>query len=232
MLLRVDSLCAGYGNKQVLTNTSFHIDEKEIVALLGHNGAGKTTTLHTLFGLHPAQNGEIVFKGQAILDRSTEQIVRLGIALTPQGRGVFPKLSVDENLQLGAYTVNLRNEIEKRKQEVFDLFPILKERRSQKVGTMSGGQQQMVAIGMAMMAKPDLLLLDEPSIGLAPVLVEKVLDAVKEISQRFGTSILLVEQNVTQALRVADRIYVMKMGTIVEERQAEVLTRESLWSLF
>lgn len=180
--------------------------------------------LHAIFDLLPIWGGEISFQGERIDKQPTAEIVRRGMALSPQGRGVFPKLSVEDNLELGAYTIAQRQEVEKRKKEVYELFPILSERRTQRAGTMSGGQQQMLAIGMVMMVKPQLLLLDEPSIGLAPILVEKVMDSVKEISVRFGTSVLLVEQNVTQALRIADRIYVMKMGSIAAEEVSTSLT--------
>lgn len=232
MLLEVKDLNAGYGNKQILHNTEFVIGEKEVVALLGHNGAGKTTTLQTLIGLHKGISGKILFRGEDIFSLSASDIVKKGVALSPQGHGVFPKLTVEENLELGAYTVKDKAFITKRMQEIYDLFPILHERRKQRAGTMSGGQQQMVAIGVSLMSNPKLLLMDEPSIGLAPVLVQKVLETAKEITQRFDASVLLVEQNVTQTLKVADRVYIMKMGQIVSEEKASDLTVEKLWDLY
>ena len=234
VLLDVEGLEAGYGNKTVLHGVSFHVDEGEIVALLGHNGAGKSTTLKTLLGLLPARAGHVRFAGSAWASGRSGDNVEHGIALVPQGRGVFPDLTAVENLALGAYTQRDRGAVLRRMEEIFELFPILAERRGQKVGTMSGGQQQMVAVGIALMQRPRLLMMDEPSIGLAPVLVQRVLETAAEINRRFGTAVVLVEQNIKTALAMASRAYVMKSGRIVLERPAAELlaAQDSGWELY
>ncbi len=230
--LQVRNLVSGYGKKQVLHQVNLEVKPQEIVVLVGHNGGGKSTTMHSLFGLLPAWSGEIELYGERVERHSTSQIVKRGMALTPQGHGVFPNLTVEDNLILAAYSIRDHKWIQARKGDIYQLFPILLERRTQRAGTMSGGQQQMLAIGMAMMTNPKLLMLDEPSIGLAPVIVETVMHSIKQISEQFGTAVLLVEQNVNQALKVADRVYAMKMGEIVAEENAANLTSESLWKLF
>ena len=234
VLLDVEGLEAGYGNKTVLHGVSFHVDEGEVVALLGHNGAGKSTTLKTLLGLLPARAGRVRFAGSAWASGRSRDNVEHGIALVPQGRGVFPDLTAVENLGLGAYTQRDRGAVLRRMEEIFELFPILAERRGQKVGTMSGGQQQMVAVGIALMQRPLLLMMDEPSIGLAPVLVQRVLETAAEINRRFGTAVVLVEQNIKTALAMASRAYVMKSGRIVLERPAAELlaAQDSWWELY
>lgn len=234
VLLDVEGLEAGYGNKTVLHGVSFHVDEGEVVALLGHNGAGKSTTLKTLLGLLPARAGRVRFAGSAWTSGRSRDNVEHGIALVPQGRGVFPDLTAVENLALGAYTQRDRSAVTRRMEEIFELFPILAERRGQKVGTMSGGQQQMVAVGIALMQRPRLLMMDEPSIGLAPVLVQRVLETAAEINRRFGTAVVLVEQNIKTALAMASRAYVMKSGRIVLERPAAELlaAQDSWWELY
>jgi branched-chain amino acid transport system ATP-binding protein len=233
-LLTVDALAAGYGKKTVLHGVSFRVDEREIVAVLGHNGAGKSTTLKTVLGLIPARAGRVSFAGQAWANGDPAHNGRLGIALVPQGRGVFPDLTVEENLALGAYTQPRDADRAGRLREVLELFPILAERRGQRAGTLSGGQQQMVAVGIALMQRPRLMMLDEPSIGLAPVLVQRVLETAKEINRRFGTAIVLVEQNIKTALAMASRAYVMKSGRIVLERAAAELlaAQDSWWELY
>jgi branched-chain amino acid transport system ATP-binding protein len=234
VLLDVEGLEAGYGKKTVLQGVSFHVNEGEVVAMLGHNGAGKSTTLKTILGLLPARAGRVRFAGAPWANGSPSDNVRRGIALVPQGRGVFPDLSVVENLALGAYTQRDRGAAMTRMEEILELFPMLAERRAQRVGTMSGGQQQMVAVGTALMQRPRLLMMDEPSIGLAPVLVQRVLETAARINQRFGTAIVLVEQNIKTALAMASRAYVMKSGRIVLEKSASELlaTPESWWELF
>jgi branched-chain amino acid transport system ATP-binding protein len=234
VLLDVQGLEAGYGKKTVLHGVSFHVDEGEIVALLGHNGAGKSTTLRTLLGLLPARAGHVRFAGVPWANGSPGDNVEHGIALVPQGRGVFPDLTAVENLALGAYTQRDRGAAARRMEEILELFPILAERRTQKVGTMSGGQQQMVAVGIALMQRPRLLMMDEPSIGLAPVLVQRVLETAAQINRRFGTAIVLVEQNIKTALTMASRAYVMKSGRIVLERPAAELlaAQDSWWELY
>ena len=233
-LLEVDKLEAGYGKKTVLQGVSFHVGEGEIVAVLGHNGAGKSTTLKTILGLLPARAGEVRFAGQPWANGDPGENVRRGLALVPQGRGVFPDLNVQENLELGAYAHIDREARVQRIQEVFELFPILAERSTQLVGTLSGGQQQMVAVGMALMQHPKLMMMDEPSIGLAPVLVQRVLETATQINRRFGTAIVLVEQNIKSALGIASRAYVMKSGRIVVERSAAELlaAQDSWWELY
>ncbi len=233
-LLEVRGLEAGYGKKTVLQGVSFHVDEGEIVTILGHNGAGKTTTLRTLLGLVPARGGEVRLAGERWANGQPSENVRRGLVLVPQGRGVFPDLSVVENLALGAHTGVDAAAAAGRMREIFDLFPILAERRAQNVGTLSGGQQQMVAVGIALMQRPRLMMLDEPSIGLAPVLVQRVLEAAREINRRFGTAIVLVEQNIKSALAMASRAYVMKSGRIVLEKPAAELmaAQDSWWELY
>ena len=233
-LLEVQGLEAGYGKKTVLQGVSFHVGEGEIVAVLGHNGAGKSTTLKTILGLLPARAGEVRFAGQPWANGDPGENVRRGLALVPQGRGVFPDLNVRENLELGAYAHIDREARVQRIQEVFELFPILAQRSTQLVGTLSGGQQQMVAVGMALMQHPKLMMMDEPSIGLAPVLVQRVLDTATQINRRFGTAIVLVEQNIKSALGIASRAYVMKSGRIVVEKPAAELlaAQDSWWELY
>ncbi len=233
-LLDVEGLEAGYGKKTVLHGVSFHVNEGEIVALLGHNGAGKSTTLKTILGLLPARAGQVCFAGVPWANGNAGANVRHGIALVPQGRGIFPDLTAAENLALGAYALRDRGATMRRMEEVLDLFPILAERRTQRVGTMSGGQQQMVAVGIALMQHPRLMMMDEPSIGLAPVLVQRVLETAARINERFGTAIVLVEQNIKTALTMAKRAYVMKSGRIVLERPAAELLAapDSWWELY
>jgi branched-chain amino acid transport system ATP-binding protein len=234
VLLEVENIQAGYGNKTVLQGVSLRVHEGEIVALLGHNGAGKSTTLKTILGLLPARGGEVRFAGSRWGNGDPAVNVRKGIALVPQGRGVFPDLTVIENLALGAYTRSDRTGAMRRMEEILELFPVLAERRAQHVGTMSGGQQQMVAVGTALMQQPRLMMLDEPSIGLAPVLVQRVLDTAVEINRRFGTAIVLVEQNIKTALAMSSRAYVMKSGRIVLEKPAAELlaAKDSWWELY
>jgi len=233
-LLEVDALEAGYGKKTVLQGVSLRVEEGEVVALLGHNGAGKSTTLKTILGLLQARAGQVRFQGRPWSNADPVRNVRSGIALVPQGRGCFPDLTVQENLALGAYTQSDRAGVLRRMEEILELFPALAERRSQRAGTMSGGQQQMVAVGTALMQQPRLLMMDEPSIGLAPVLVQRVLATAVQINQRFGTAILLVEQNIKTALAMAQRAYVMKSGRIVLEKPAAELlgSQESWWELY
>jgi len=233
-LLEVDGLEAGYGKKSVLQGVSLRVEEGEVVALLGHNGAGKSTTLKTILGLLRARAGQVRFCGQPWANGDPAENVRRGIALVPQGRGCFPDLTVQENLALGAYTQGDRAAVLQRMDEILRLFPALADRRTQRVGTMSGGQQQMVAVGTALMQHPRLMMMDEPSIGLAPVLVQRVLDTAMQINQRFGTAILLVEQNIRTALGMARRAYVMKSGRIVLEKPAAALlaSQESWWELY
>ena len=234
ILLEVDAIESGYGKKTVLQGVALRVYEGEVVAVLGHNGAGKSTTLRTILGLLPARAGQVRFAGQPWANGDPVENVRRGMSLVPQGRGVFPDLTVIENLMLGAYTRSDAAANATRLREVIELFPMLEERRAQRAGSLSGGQQQMVAVGMALMPRPRLLMMDEPSIGLAPVLVQRVLETARQINRRFGTAIILVEQNIKTALSVADRAYVMKSGRVVLEKPANELlaARESWWELY
>ena len=214
-LLEVSGIDVFYGRVQAVRGASLEVDAGEIVALIGSNGAGKTTTLRTISGLlHPA-NGKITFAGKAITHTEPQKIVHMGICQSPEGRRLFPRMSVLDNLRMGAYTRKDSAEIKRDMDRVFELFPRLKERANQIAGTLSGGEQQMCAMGRALMASPKLLMLDEPSLGLAPILVETIFDIVREINSR-GVPVLLVEQNAHKALEVAHRGYVLETGVIVK----------------
>jgi len=215
-MLQIDGIEAFYGRVRALAHVSLRVGAGEVVALIGSNGAGKTTTLRTISGLVHAARGRISFAGRDITAVPAAKRVELGIGHVPEGRRLFSRMSVQDNLTLGAYTRNDRLEIEKDRQRVFELFPRLKERQTQIAGTLSGGEQQMLPIGRAMMTRPKVLIMDEPSLGLAPILVETIFRIIEEINQQ-GIPILLVEQNAHQALRVADRAYVLETGSIVKE---------------
>src|SRR5437763_7523790 len=212
-LLEVSDIHTFYGNIEALKGISLSVEEGEIVTLIGSNGAGKSTTLRSISGLTPPRVGSIRFDGKEIGETAPQEIVRLGISQSPEGRKIFPRMSVRENLDLGAYLRRDDGDIAGDLERVFELFPRLKEREKQKAGTMSGGEQQMLAMGRALMARPKLLLLDEPSMGLAPVLVERIYETVEEINKQ-GTTILLVEQNANFALGVSNRAYVLEVGQI------------------
>ena len=219
MLLEVKDLHVYYGAIHALQGISFHIEEGEIVSLIGANGAGKSTTLRTLSGLIRPRSGNIFFKGEEITTTPAEQIVYRGISHVPEGRKIFAPLTVRENLEMGAYTRSDPAEIQKSMDRVFESFPRLKERLNQLGGTLSGGEQQMLATARGMMSKPSLILLDEPSMGLSPILVEEIFKIIKEINSQ-GTSILLVEQNALMALSISNRAYVLETGRIVLEGKA------------
>jgi branched-chain amino acid transport system ATP-binding protein len=221
VLLDVKDIHVFYGNIEAVKGMSFHVDRGEIVCLIGANGAGKTTTLRTVSGLLRPAEGAIFYDGQRIDLLPAHEIVGLGVAQSPEGRRIFPRMTVRENLDMGAFT---RKDAEQRQdlERILELFPILKERARQAAGTLSGGEQQMLAIGRALMTKPKLLLLDEPSMGLAPIVVERIFQTIREISQQ-GVTILLVEQNAAQALGLADRGYVIETGRIVLEDEARAL---------
>ncbi|HSK21991.1 MAG TPA: ABC transporter ATP-binding protein [Egicoccus sp.] len=214
-MLKVEGVTAGYGGLQILSGLDLEIGEGEVVALIGANGAGKTTTLRTISGLIRPWSGTITLDGDRIDGRPSHQIVRAGIVQVPEGRELFASLSVEENLRMGAITQS-KSETAAAQAEVEEMFPILAERRRQAAGTMSGGQQQMLAIARALMARPRVLMLDEPSLGLAPLLVKQVFDTVRTIREA-GVTVLLVEQNAAQALELADRAYVMESGEVVME---------------
>ena len=215
MLLEIDNIVLQYGRIQALHGISLNVDEGEIVALVGANGAGKSTTMRAVSGLRPITSGAIRFNGRDITKMRADLRVRLGICQAPEGRGIFPGMSVVENLEMGAYMRRDGNGIRKDMDRVYGLFPRLAERRKQVSGTLSGGEQQMLAVGRALMSKPKLLLLDEPSMGLAPVLIQQIFSIIKEINDQ-GTPILIVEQNAQQALSRAHRAYVLETGRIVK----------------
>lgn len=222
MMLEVRDLEVFYGAIQALRGVSFNVEQGEIVTLIGANGAGKSTTLRTVSGLIRPKKGEILFKGTDITRTPAHKIVSMGISHVPEGRKIIPELTVLENLMIGAYTRKDKKEIEESMEMVFASFPRLKERLTQKAGTMSGGEQQMVAIGRGLMSKPSLLILDEPSMGLSPLLVEEIFEIIMRIN-REGTTVLLVEQNAFMALQVANRAYVLETGTIALEGPAAEL---------
>jgi branched-chain amino acid transport system ATP-binding protein len=225
MLLEVEGLCVNYGHIEAIRNITFGVEQGTITTLIGANGAGKTTTLKTLSGLRKVREGKVVFDGKDITHLPPYERVKLGISQSPEGRGIFPGMSVRENLDMGAYvrsdrkTAAFREDLER----VFHLFPRLQERASQTAGTMSGGEQQMLAIGRALMARPRLILLDEPSMGLAPKLIQQIFSIITEINEQ-GTTVLLVEQNAAQALRRADHAHVLETGEIVRSGTGKELS--------
>ncbi len=221
-MLDVQDLHVYYGAIHALKGVSFHLDKGEVVALIGTNGAGKSTTLNTLSGLLPPTQGSFSFEGEDITAVAPQDIVKLGIVQVPEGRKIFARMTVRENLEMGAYIFDDRAQIEKDVNKAFDLFPRLAERQRQLGGTLSGGEQQMLAMARALMTRPKLLLMDEPSMGLAPILVEQVFEIIQEIN-RSGTTVLLVEQNAQMALSIADRGYVMETGKIVLTGSGEEL---------
>ena len=224
-MLEVQNIHTYYGNIHALKGVSLTVEEGEIVTLIGANGAGKTTTLRTICGLLKPREGKVSLEGEDLADYKAHEVVYKGVAMVPEGRGIFAKLTVAENLDMGAYHRNDRTSIAEDLERAFELFPRLKERRSQVGGTLSGGEQQMLATARAMMARPRLLLMDEPSMGLAPVLVEDVFDRILEIN-REGTTILLVEQNAHMALQIASRGYVLQTGEIVLSDTADGLRQD------
>jgi branched-chain amino acid transport system ATP-binding protein len=222
-MLQVEEIKTFYGNIQAVKGISFDIREGEIVTLIGANGAGKTTTLMSIAGITPPRSGNIRFMDKVITGMDPEKIVAMGISKVPEGRRIFPYLSVQENLDLGAFLRKDKPGIQKDLEYIFSLFPVLKQRRNQSGGTLSGGEQQMLAISRALMARPRLLLLDEPSLGLAPILVQQIFEIIRKINKENGTTIFLVEQNANLALRVAARGYVMESGRITLQDNASKL---------
>jgi branched-chain amino acid transport system ATP-binding protein len=226
MLLGIENLHVTYGNVEALHGIDLAVEQGEIVTILGANGAGKSTTLMSISGLVKASEGSIRYKDDDLSTLHAHDIVKKGVSQVPEGRRVFGTLTVQENLNLGAFTLTDKDTIAKNQEWIFSLFPRLKERREQLAGTLSGGEQQMLAIARALMGSPDLLLLDEPSLGLAPILVKSIFATIKEISQS-GVTILLVEQNARAALKLADRGYVMEVGRIVLEGKADDLLKNT-----
>lgn len=224
-MLEVKDLQVYYGMIQAIKGISFEVNQGEVIALIGANGAGKTTILHTVTGLIAPKAGSIVFEGQDITKVPAHKIVSMGMAHVPEGRRVFAQLSVYDNLKMGAYTRKDKNEIEESLEMVYKRFPRLEERKNQMAGTLSGGEQQMLAMGRALMSKPKIILMDEPSMGLSPIFVNEIFDIIQAVSAS-GTTVLLVEQNAKKALSIADRAYVLETGTIALDGDAKVLMND------
>lgn len=225
MMLNVENLQVYYGAIHALQGVSFYLEKGEIVALIGANGAGKSTVLNSISGILRSREGMVCFEGQDLQQTPPQDIVRKGVIQVPEGRKIFPRMTVAENLEMGAYTQSDRATIDRDMEAVFERFPRLRDRRNQLGGTLSGGEQQMLAIGRGLMAHPTLLLLDEPSMGLSPILVEQIFDIIQDINEQ-GTSILLVEQNAQMALAVADRAYVLETGKIVMQGTGDNLLKD------
>ena len=221
MMLKVTGLKVAYGGIQAVKGVSFEVREGELVSLIGANGAGKTTTLKAITGIQPSVGGDIEYCGRSIKGQGPWDLVKQGLVMVPEGRGTFTRMTITENLQMGAFVRN-DNEVDADIEKVFVIFPRLKERRNQLAGTMSGGEQQRLAMGRALMAKPKVLLLDEPSMGLSPIMVDKIFEVINDIHQR-GTTVLLVEQNASRALQLASRGYVMDSGEVTMSGDAKVL---------
>ena len=224
-MLEIKDIEVYYGMIQAIKGISFEVNEGEVIALIGANGAGKTTTLHTITGLLSPKKGSVIFEGKDITKVPAHKIVSLGIAHVPEGRRVFAELTVYENLKMGAYTRKDKDEIEKTLEMVYKRFPRLEERKNQLAGTLSGGEQQMLAMGRALISHPKIIVMDEPSMGLSPILVNEIFDIIQEVSKG-GTTVLLVEQNAKKALSIADRAYVLETGRIVLEGDAKVLMND------
>ena len=224
-MLEVNDLHVSYGMIQAIKGISFRVEQGEVIALIGANGAGKTTILHTLTGLVPAQSGSIVLEGVDITKKPGQKIVTMGMAHVPEGRRVFAQMTVYQNLMMGAYTRKDKDEIRETLQRVYEHFPRLEERQNQIAGTLSGGEQQMLAMGRALMSQPRIILMDEPSMGLSPIFVNEIFQIIEQVSKN-GTTVLLVEQNAKKALSIADRAYVLETGNIVKEGIASELLHD------
>ncbi|MDR3155428.1 MAG: ABC transporter ATP-binding protein [Deltaproteobacteria bacterium] len=225
-MLEIDSVRTFYGNIEALKGVSFHIDRQEIIAILGSNGAGKTTCLSSIVGLAPPRSGRVVYEGRDIRGASTDSLVRDGLVMVPEGRRIFPALTVRENLRMGAYLRRDRQGVKDDLDYIFTMFPILAARAGQDGGTLSGGEQQMLAISRGLMGRPRMLLLDEPSLGLAPIVIRNIFDTIRRINQEQKTTILLVEQNANLALQVAHRAYIMTTGLITLSGTASELLND------
>jgi branched-chain amino acid transport system ATP-binding protein len=221
-MLDIENVSAAYGMVQILRDVSFRVEEKEIISIIGPNGAGKTTLVKTIMGLLHPKKGVIRFKDENIENLPPYEIVKRGLILIPEGRDIFPRMTVEENLKLGAYTTNSKGSLQEAKEQVYQIFPVLKKKEKVLAQTLSGGEQQMLVIGRSLMSNPQLLILDEPSLGLAPILVEKVLDTVRKINEE-GVTILLVEQNIRDSLDISDRGYVLEQGKIILEGKSREL---------
>lgn len=226
LALNIKNLTVSYGSIKALKGIDIKVYEGKIVALLGSNGAGKTTTLKTISGIVNSESGDIEFYGKKITKLAPEKISKIGIVQSPEGRQVFPDITVEENLRIGAFTLKSKKEIQKNFERVYKYFPILENRKKQMAGTLSGGEQQMLAIGRALMASPKVLLLDEPSLGLAPLIVKDIFNIVKEINKE-GTTVLIIEQNALQTLKISDYAYVLEVGEIHMEGKAEIIIKDS-----
>lgn len=231
-MLETQNLSSAYGMVQILYDVSFKVQEKEIVSIIGPNGAGKTTLVKTIMGLVPAKNGSILFKGEDITKLKPYDIVKKGITMIPEGREIFPRMTIEENMLLGAYTVKDKQKIRDTMEKVFQIFPVLKKKEKSLAQTLSGGEQQMLVICRSLMSNPQMLILDEPSLGLAPIIVEKVLDTIRTINDE-GVTILLVEQNIQDSLEIADRGYVLEEGRIVlEGKSRELLSNNHIKQVY
>ena len=231
-MLEIENVSAGYGLIQILWDVSFNIEEKEIVSIIGPNGAGKTTLVKRIMGLLPAKSGTIKFKGERIENLAPYEIVKKKISLIPEGRDIFPKLTVEENILLGAYTLKDKQQVKESQERIYQIFPILQKKEKVLAQTLSGGEQQMLVIGRSLMSNPKLLILDEPSLGLAPIIVAKVLDTLQQINEE-GVAILLVEQNIRDSLNIADRGYVLEEGKIILEGDGrELLSNDHIVEVY
>ncbi|UCC58965.1 MAG: ABC transporter ATP-binding protein [Candidatus Bathyarchaeum sp.] len=231
-MLEVETVSSGYGLIQILWDVSFKVGEKEIVSIIGPNGAGKTTLVRTIMGLLPARNGTIRFKGENIENLPPYEIVKKGVTLIPEGREIFPRMTVEENMLLGAYTINDKKAVTESKERIYQIFPVLRKKGKVLAQTLSGGEQQMLVIGRSLMSNPELLILDEPSLGLAPIIIAKVLDTLRKINEE-GVAVLLVEQNIRDSLNIADRGYVLEEGKIIiEGKGRELLTNDHIKKVY
>ena len=231
-MLEVEKVSSGYGMVQILWDVSFNINEKEIVSIIGPNGAGKTTLVRTIAGLLPAKTGTVRFKGENIEKLPPYEIVKKGLTLIPEGREIFPRMTVEENVRLGAYTINDKTKVAELKERVYQIFPVLKKKEKVLAQTLSGGEQQMLVIGRSLMSNPQLLILDEPSLGLAPIIVEKVLDTLQKINDD-GVTVLLVEQNIRDSLNISNRAYVLEEGKIIiDGKGRELLNNEHVKEVY
>lgn len=231
-MLEIENVSAGYGLIQILWDVSFKIKEKEIVSIIGPNGAGKTTLVKTIMGLLPAKNGTIKFKGEHIENLPPYEIVKKKISLIPEGRDIFPKQTVEENILLGAYTLSDKQQVKESQERIYQIFPVLQKKEKVLAQNLSGGEQQMLVIGRSLMSNPKLLILDEPSLGLAPIIVAKVLDTLRQINEE-GVAILLVEQNIRDSLNIANRGYVLEEGKIIIEGEGrELLSNDHIKEVY